>query len=201
MKIVHLDQNSDQWLEFRRGKITGSKLKDLIVKRGNGKKIGFYQLVADKLGAIDEEGEDDRQRGHDLESEAVTKFEESLNVKTEQNGMWLSDESDDIAISPDRVVSKTEALEVKCPKSARHIQTVIENIVPAEYMDQIMQYFIVNKRLQQVHYVSYCPKVIQKPYWLITVNREQYEDQIEFIREYELQILKEVNDIVEQWTF
>ncbi len=200
MKIVHLEQNSPEWFEFRRGKITGSKLKDIIVKRGNSKKIGFYQLVADKLGAVDDD-EDDRQRGHDLEAEAVAKFEEQTGLKTSADGMWLSSESDDIAISPDRVVSKSEALEVKCPKAARHIQTVIENVIPDEYLDQVMQYFIVNKRLKQVHYVSYCPKVIQRPYHLIAVEREPYEEKIEQYREYQLQVIKEVNAIVEQWTF
>lgn len=201
MKIVHLEQNSPEWIEYRRGKITGSKLKDLIVKRGTKRKIGFYQLVADKLGIVEDSSEDHRQRGHDLEAEAVAKFEEQTKFTTEQNGMWLSDESDDIAISPDRVVSKTEALEVKCPQAARHIQTVIENTVPDEYMDQLMQYFIVNKKLTCVYYVSYNSNVVQRPYHCIKVERAPYEDQIEFIREYELQIIKEVNDIVEQWTF
>ena len=201
MKVVHLEQNSDQWYEFRRGKITGSKLKDIIVKRGTSKKIGFYQLIADKLGVVEDDSEDDRQRGHDLEAEAVAKFEEETKLTTKQDGMWLSSESDDIAISPDRVVSKTEALEVKCPKAARHIQTKLENVVPDEYLDQIMQYFIVNKNLKQVHYVSYCPKVTQRPYHRITVERDPYEEKIELYREYELETLRQVNAIVEEWTF
>ena len=33
MKVVNIDQNSEQWLELRKGKITGSKLKDIVVEK------------------------------------------------------------------------------------------------------------------------------------------------------------------------
>lgn len=200
MQVLHLEQNSDEWLEARRGKITGSKLKDILVKRGTTRKIGFYQLVADKLG-IREEDEDDRERGHRLEDEAADFFKMESGKKATQDGMWVSDDCEDIAISPDRVVSKTEALEIKCPKAARHIQTVIENVIPDEYLDQIMQYFIVNEKLKQVHYVSYCPAVTQRPYHRIVVEREPYVDKIKAYKEYQIQVIKEVNAIVEEWAF
>ena len=51
----------------REGKITGSRLKDIIVKRGTGKKIGFYSLIAEKLGIPAEEGETPMERGSRLE--------------------------------------------------------------------------------------------------------------------------------------
>ena len=48
MKINKYD-NREEWLKSREGRITGSKLKDIIVKRGTGKKKGYYQLIADKI--------------------------------------------------------------------------------------------------------------------------------------------------------
>ena len=43
-------ETKEAWAEARRGKITGTRLKDIIVKRGTGKKIGFYELIAERLG-------------------------------------------------------------------------------------------------------------------------------------------------------
>ena len=38
-------QNKEEWFEARLGKITGSRLKDLIVKRGTGKKLDITNLL------------------------------------------------------------------------------------------------------------------------------------------------------------
>ncbi len=66
-------ENQESWLEARKTKITGSRLKDIIVKRGTGQKIGFYELIAERL-AIPSDGEDPMERGHRLETEALERF-------------------------------------------------------------------------------------------------------------------------------
>ena len=57
MKTLKLEQNSDEWFEARKGRITGSKLKDIVTKRGSNTKIGVYQLIADRI-AVDADDED-----------------------------------------------------------------------------------------------------------------------------------------------
>lgn len=205
MQVINIDQNSDEWLEMRKGKITGSKMKNLVVKRGTGKKIGFYQLVADHL-AIDENGlSSSRDRGHEFEAEAIKAFEEQTGKKVEQTGMWLSDENPDIAVSPDGAISVngeyTEAVEVKCLSAANHLQVVIEDEVPNEYDLQVTQYFIVNEKLKTLYFVSYDPRVTAKPLHIIQVDREDREHAIKFYREYEQDTLKEINDIVMKLSF
>ena len=49
MKRLSLEQNTEEWLEWRKGKITGSRLNDIIVKRGTGRKLGFYEVIAERL--------------------------------------------------------------------------------------------------------------------------------------------------------
>ena len=39
--IVKKFETKDEWMEARKGKITGSRLKDIVVKRGIDEKIGF----------------------------------------------------------------------------------------------------------------------------------------------------------------
>jgi len=199
MKILNSEQNTEQWLEDRKGKITGSKLKDIIVKRGTERKIGFYQLMADRL-SIQEEYEDPMERGHRLEDEAIAEFEKLAKKKVEQVGLCISDENDNIALSPDGLIKTckkyTEAVEVKCLNSAKHLQGYFEKKVPKEYLEQVYQYFIVNEDLDKLYFVFYDPRVTIKPTHWVEIDREDVEDEIQFCKDYQEQTLKEIEELL-----
>jgi hypothetical protein len=207
MQIIKVEQDSEEWLELRKGKITGSGLIDVLPKRsGSGKKVGFYQLIADKL-AIDDGETSSRDRGHDLEREAIQHFEDVSGKKVDEKcGMWVSDDHPDIAISPDGgILNKkkeyTEAVEVKCFGSALHIEAIIENKVPAKYWPQSVQYFIVNEKLQRLYFIFYDPRVISKPIHVIELTREEVQKYVDEYKEFELKTLQEVNEWVEKLAF
>ena len=69
MIITHYETKQD-WLDDRPGRITGTGLNDVITQRGNGTKVGVYQLIADRL-LMDDGSVDGRDRGTELEPEAV----------------------------------------------------------------------------------------------------------------------------------
>lgn len=206
MKIIDVDQNSIDWLEARKGKITGSKLKDIVVKRGNGHKVGFYQLIADRIfdGAPSEE--DDRERGHSLEDEAAQRFTAETGKELRRVGLLVSDLNPNIAVSPDRVVVGspiTEHVEIKCLGDARHVEAVLTDSVPKDYYPQVVQNFIVNEDLKTLYLVFYSDRT-QLPkfqYHCITVNREDVTDDIEWYRDYQLKTIEEINGILEQYVF
>lgn len=204
MKVVPVTQNTDDWMSLRIGKITGSKLHGLYSKNGS-KKIGFYQLIADRL-ALADDTVDGRDRGHETEEEAIEQFESLTGKKIERDcGMWLSDDNENIAVSPDGAIksgrSFKEAVEVKCLGSARHIEAIITNKIPGEYYEQAIQYFVVNEKLEKLYFVFYDPRVTVKPMHVIEVDRDKIESEIEYYRNYEKEILEEVNRIVEELVF
>lgn len=207
MKILKdLEQNSEEWFETRKGKITGSKLKDIVPLRGTAKKIGFYQLLADRL-AIEEEGEneDPRERGHRLEPTAIELFSKETGKKVEDIGMCISDENPNIALSPDGLIKNgkkyTEAVEVKCLSSAIHLQVLIEQKLPNEFIAQKLQYFIVNDDLQTLYFVFHDPRITVRPLHYIEVKREDVEKDIEFYKQYQLDTLKEIDELLEDFAF
>lgn len=213
MKIVQVEQNSPEWLEMRKCKITGSKLKDLIVKRGTGKKIGFYQLIADRL-AVEDGSVDGRDRGHNLENEAIEEFEKLTGKTVNKDcGMWLSDIDENIAVSPDggiavevdvddkMTVIYPEAVEVKCLGSARHIEAILTNKIPSEYEDQGLQYFIVNEELETLYFIFYDPRIVAKPLHVIELHRQSWLADIESYRDYQIGVLKEVDEAVAKLAF
>ena len=67
-------EDKEKWAAFRKGKITGTRLEKITVKRGTGKKIGFYELIAERMGIFEEE-ENAMERGLRLEPEAIELFE------------------------------------------------------------------------------------------------------------------------------
>src|SRR3990167_292652 len=200
MKVIHYE-DKESWLYDRRSRITGSKLKDIVVKRGTGRKIGFYQLIADRLG-IPADDENAMERGNRLESEAVTVFEKETGKEVDSSlQMWVRDDNDSIAYSPDGVISKKEALEIKCLGSARHIEALLTQQIPDEYEFQKLQAFIVNDALKTLYFAFYDPRLIAKPFFYIIVEREALKEQIDEYLEYERNVLVEIEKIVKGLTF
>lgn len=196
----------EEWLAARSGKITGSSLKDIVTLRGNGKKVGFYQLVADRL-ADQADGEDPMERGTRLEEEALEQFTERTGKEVVTDlVIWERDDNSSIALSPDGYIEDgkkiTEAVEVKCLASARHIEAIITNTIPKDYEFQVLQYFIVNDDLEMLHFVMYDPRFIEKlRFKLFTVTRDELRENIETYLAYEQDTLREVEELVEQLTF
>jgi len=194
-------EDREEWLNARRGKITGSRLKDIVVKKGTGKKIGFYELIAERLG-IPADDENAMARGTRLEEEAVAKFVEETKKKVNTDlVIWQRDDNESIAISPDGFIGKTEAVECKCLSSARHIEALLTQQVPDEYEYQVLQYFIVNDTLKTLYVVFYDPRLLAKPFFYLTVNRTDIKEDIEHYLDYQRKILEEVDEIINKLTF
>lgn len=201
MKTLKFDDR-DEWLEARKTRITGSRLKDIVVLRGNEKKIGYWELLAERLSIADGQSEDPMQRGTDLESEAIEIFEEieGKEVNTDLV-IWTREDNESIALSPDGYIGETEAVEVKCLASARHLEAYFTKKVPKDYWFQVLQYFIVNDKLEQLHFVMYDPRIPQKPYFKITIDRDTVKDDVETYLEYQKQVLEEIKSLELELSF
>lgn len=207
MKIKTYD-NQDDWLNDRLGRITGSKLGDLIGKRDGKPKKGYYELIAERV-AIPSNGENAMDRGHRLEDEALQRFaaETKKKVKTDLV-MWFRDDNLDIAISPDGFIEKkvkgkvqvVEACEVKCLNSANHIEAYLTQKIPKDYDEQVIQYFIVNDDLKKLYFLFYDPRMPKDFFWL-TFTREQLQDDIDSYLTLERRVLEEVEAIEKMLTF
>jgi len=174
--------------------------------RSSPKKIGFYETIAERL-AIPADDENVMDRGLRLEDEAAQEFAKRYNKVVAEDGCWQSDDDERIINSPDRYVVPekgkpiTEAVEIKCLNSARHIEAVIENTIPSTYDSQIIQYFIVNENLETLYFVFYDPRVQSVPFHCIEVTRESLGDLPEKYKKFQLEQLAEMDRIVERLAF
>src|SRR3990167_6790649 len=199
MKIQTFN-NEIEWLEARKGKITGSRLGLLFSKRDKKPLKPFYEIIAERV-AIPADGENAMDRGKRLEIEALERFEEETKKKVNKDlVLWTRDDDDGIAISPDGFIGKTEAVEVKCLNSASHIEAFLTKKIPSEYEYQILQYFIVNDDLKILYFVFYDPRM-PKDFFFYEVNRKNVAEKIEEYLEMEKEALKQIKEIEKQLTF
>lgn len=201
MKVHHFDSEQD-WFEARKGKSMGSSLKDLVVKRGTNEKTRFYEMIAERIAQPAEE-ENPMERGKRLESEAINLFVEKTGKEVDISlVIWEREDISNIAISPDGFIGDTEAVEVKCLSSASHIEAYLTKKIPDEYDFQVLQYFIVNDKLQKLYFVMYDPRMPEKValHWF-EVTREQLQDDITFYLQYQKEKLEKIDSIINELTF
>lgn len=203
MKVLKFDDR-EAWLNARLGKITGSKLKDIVSVRG-GRKIGSYQLVAESIlgsAALAEE-EDPMARGTRLEPEAIERFRTETGKKVDDGLLlWISDDDERIASSPDGVIGVTEAVEAKCLSAARHIEAKLEHRIPKDYEAQARQYFVVNEKLKTLYFVFFDPRFpAGLDFFYLTLKRTDIKKEIDELVAYQQAELKWVRAAVNRLTF
>lgn len=200
MKTIAFETR-EEWLEARRGKITGSRLKDIVMKRGNGHKMGFYELIAERLAVAPDE-ENPMDRGLRLEEEAMARFVKETGKKVDTSlVIWAREDNESIAVSPDGFIGKNEAVEVKCLSSASHIKTWLTKKVPDDYEMQRLQYFIVNEKLTKLYFAFYDPRIPCKDFFVFEIKREEVQQEIDEYLAFEKSILLEVDEVVNELTF
>ena len=168
------------------------------------KKIGYYKLMAERLAVKEDcpDGETDLERGQRLEPEAVAQFAQITGKKTENDLIvWVSDLHPGITYSPDGIISEDEVAEAKCLSSAMHLYIYFEKDIPPEYQRQNIQAFIANEKLETLHFVCYDPRITALPLHFMTVTREELKDEIERHKEYQLMVLKMLEEDVNSLSY
>lgn len=199
---VEVFDNEEEWLDARRGKLTGTKAEAAAVKRGGGKRIGYYEIIAEKL-AEKADGENPMERGHRLEAESMERLSKDLKKKVDTSlCLWKRDDNPNIAYSPDGIISNHEAAESKSLSSARHIEAYLTKTIPDDFYYQKLQAFIVNDDLRKLHFCFYDPRMgFGLDFFYITVNREDIQNEIEEHFAQEVATLAEIDEIITRLSF
>ncbi|ANC53428.1 exonuclease [Brevundimonas sp. GW460-12-10-14-LB2] len=136
-------QGSAEWLAQRAGKVTASRVADVIAKTktGWGASRANYaaQLVAERLtGNVEPTFTNAAmQWGTDKEPEAREAYEFHAGVFVDQVDMIDHPKIAMTGASPDGLVGDAGLVEIKCPNTATHIETLLSGKVPAKYVTQM----------------------------------------------------------------
>lgn len=136
-------QGSTEWFAQRAGKVTASRVADVIAKTktGWGASRANYaaQLVAERLtGNVEPTFSNAAmQWGTEKEPEAREAYEYRTGVFVDQVGMIDHPKIAMTGASPDGLVGDDGLVEIKCPNTATHIETLLSGKVPAKYVTQM----------------------------------------------------------------
>ena len=139
----NVEQRSDEWFAVRCGKVTASRVSDVIAKTKSGwgasRANYMAQLIAERLtGEVaDSYSNSAMQWGTDHEDEARMAYEFYQNAKVQKIGFVQHNDLESGA-SPDGLVEDDGLTEIKCPNTATHIQTLLDQKIPKKYETQML---------------------------------------------------------------
>jgi putative phage-type endonuclease len=144
-KFLNVNQGTAEWLEIRRGRITASRMADVVteLKRG-GTSAGYRDyrlaLVAERLTGQCEENyvSPYMDWGTEYEPMARAAYEVAFDVMVDRIGFAIHPEMDFAGASPDALVGTDGVLEIKAPKTTTHLAWRLAGAVPEEYVPQML---------------------------------------------------------------
>ena len=171
--IIHeIEQGTEEWDVIRCGKITASRFSDVMAKgAGKTRKSYMMKILAERLSGMkqDSYSNDSMQWGIEKEQEAREYYESVNGVVVRQVG--FVEENDYLGCSPDGLVGEDGLLEIKCPNTATHIQYILDGKFPSIYKAQVQGQMLICNR-SWCDFVSFDPRVEDRPYLPIRVNRD-----------------------------
>jgi len=197
-----MDQRSEEWFKARLGKVTASRVADVLAKTKTGYSASrdnyMAQLVVERMTNTQAESFTNAamQWGTDQEPFARAAYEVQQNVLVDETGLVDHPTIEMAGASPDGLVGEDGLVEIKCPNTATHIDTLLTQTVPGKYITQ-MQFQMACTGRQWCDFVSFDPRMPTKAQ--LFVKRVQRDDG--FIKEMESEITKflaEVTAKVEQ---
>ena len=197
-----MEQRTDEWFAARLGKVTASKVSDVIAKTRSGYSASrenyAAQLVVERL--TQKQGESftnaAMEWGTTQEPFARAAYEIKRGVTVEEVGFIDHPTIPMSGASPDGLVGEDGLVEIKCPNTATHIDTILTREVPAKYIAQ-MQWQMACTGRQWCDFVSFDPRMPEHlQLFIARVNRVEV-----FIKELEDEVrkfLREVDHKVER---
>lgn len=191
-----IQQHTAEWLEVRYGKIGGTLASGLFVKSDNL----LDEILAAKCEDFDLDAEDDfqskdMQRGIELEPEARERLSQYTGIAFKECGWLQSEENELLGVSPDGInENETICCEIKCPGAKKHLQTIKANDIPLDNIDQCLNYFTVNPKLEKLYFCSFRPENKYKSLFVKELTRKSIIN----IGTAAKPVLKPISEAVEQ---
>lgn len=159
-----IEQGSDEWKALRLGKVTASRVADMLAKTKTGWGAGRANLMAALIverltGAPQDSYTNDAMRwGTDTEPHARAAYEFWTDSQVELVSFVDHPLIPWSGASPDGFVGDSGLIEIKCPNSATHIDTLLEQTIPGKYQLQMAWQMACTNRAW-CDFVSFDPRL------------------------------------------
>jgi len=173
-----MEQRSDEWFAARLGCVTASRTADVMAKTKSGYSASranyMAQLITERLTGRASEGFSSAamQWGTDTEPQARAAYELMTGRDVTEVGFVKHPTIDGFGASPDGLVGDNGLIEIKCPNTATHIETLLAEKVPSKYITQMHVQMICTGR-DWCDFVSFDPRLPgDMSFWMQRVHRD-----------------------------
>lgn len=193
-----MEQRTEEWYAARLGKVTASRVADIIAKTKTGYSTSranyMAELICERLTGVrgDFYMNAAMQWGVEKEPEARAVYEAQTGSLVTEVGFTPHNLIKSAGASPDGLVGNDGLVEFKCPITATHLDTILTETVPGRYATQ-MQWQMACTGRQWCDFVSYDPRLPEE--LRLFVKRAPRDESVVSMLEREVQsFLNELND-------
>jgi len=184
-----MEQQSNEWFTTRLGKVTASRVADVIAKTKTGYSTSrdnyMAQLICERL--TGQKGESftnaAMEWGTQTEPLARSAYENARSLLVKEVGFINHPRIEMSGASPDGLVADDGLVEIKCPNTATHIDTLLSGKVPTKYITQ-MQWQMLCCERKWCDFVSFDNRLPE--------HLQLFVQEVEFDPEYCAMLEKEV---------
>jgi len=197
-----IEQGTEEWFAIRCGKVTASRVADIIAttKSGYSASRANYeaQLICEILTGKPAESFTNAAMAWGTETEPLARAQYELKTgnMVNQIGFVVHPKIEQAGASPDGLVDNDGLIEIKCPNTSTHLDTLLSQKVPSKYITQMTWQMLCTGR-KWCDFVSYDPRLPD--------NLQLFIQRIELDEEYCKKLesdvkgfLEEVNEKVEK---
>lgn len=159
-----MEQRSPEWYAARLGKVTASRVADVVArtKGGYGASRANYmtELLVERLTGTKAEGFTSAAMLWGVENEAAARELYAFDRDADVVEVGIIDHPTIAmtAASPDGLVGVDGLVEIKCPNTRTHLDTVLSGKIPTDYQTQMLWQMACTGR-QWCDFVSYDPRL------------------------------------------
>lgn len=158
-----ISQGTPEWMSLRAGKVTASRIADVMAQTksgyGAGRKNYMTQLALERLTGEAADGFTNAAMEWGILTEPMAR--EAYEIETGQivrEVGFIDHPSIEMSgASPDGLVGEDGLVEIKCPNSATHLDTLLSGKVPQKYVLQMMWQMASTER-RWADFTSYDPR-------------------------------------------
>jgi putative phage-type endonuclease len=185
------EQRSDSWFSERAGKVTASAVYKVMAKTktGYGADRANYlaDIVTERLTGLPVSSFSNAamQWGIDTEAQARAAYEFQLGYSVTETGFHAHPAIQHFGASPDGLCGDAGLVEIKCPNSATHIDTLRGANIPRKYILQMHTQMICTER-DWCDFVSFDPRLPME----MQIHIERVHRDAELVAEIETEVSK-----------
>jgi len=175
-----MDQRTPEWFAARLGKVTASRVADVVAKTKTGYSTSranyMAELICERLTGMQGASYSNAaiQWGIETEPMARAAYEGTVGNLVVETGFVPHQTIPMAGASPDGLVDDDGLVEIKCPITATHIETLLGQTVPAKYITQ-MQWQMACTGRKWCDFVSFDPRMPEE--MQIFIKRVERDDE------------------------